>query len=96
MTKGKTKKEKKRLIFISFTIVALLICLVASLYTDFMTVMNNKKQTAFLNEEYKNLLEENEKLASEVLKMQDPNYIARYAKEKYMYSSKEEVIVRID
>lgn len=96
MTKGKTRKEKKRLIFISVTIVALLISLVGSLYNDFMQIMANKKETSLLTSEYEKLIDEQEALSSEVTKMQDPNYVARYAKEKYLYSSEGEIIIRID
>ena len=96
MTKGRTRKEKKRLVFISVTIVALLISLFGTLYNDFMQIMANKKETSLLTSEYEKLLDEQESLASEVTKMQDPNYVARYAKEKYLYSSEGEIIIRID
>ena len=96
MTKGRTRKEKKRLVFISVTIVALLISLFGTLYSDFMQIMANKKETNLLTSEYEKLLDEQESLASEVTKMQDPNYVARYAKEKYLYSSEGEIIIRID
>ena len=96
MTKRKTRKEKKRLVFISVTIVALLISLFGSLYSDFVKIMENKKITSELTSEYEDLLDEQESLASEVTKMQDPNYVARYAKEKYLYSSEGELIIRID
>lgn len=94
MTKGKTRKEKKRLVFISFTIVGLLISLVASVYSDFITIMHNKKEVATLTSEYESLLDDNKKLSSEVAKMQDPNYVVRYAKEKFLYSSEGETIIR--
>lgn len=96
MTKRKTRKERKRLVFISVTIVMLLISLVGTLYTNFMRIMENKKNTILLTLEYENLLDEQEILSSEVTKMQDPEYIARYAKEKYLYSSEDEIIIRID
>lgn len=96
MTKGRTRKEKKRLVFISVTIVVLLVSLFGSLYTDFIKIMENKKETAILTSEYENLLDEQKVLSSEVTKMQDPNYVARYAKEKYLYSSEGELIIRID
>lgn len=92
----KTKKQKKRLVFISLTIIVLLVSLVTSLYSDFMQIVNNKKEIASLNQEYEKLLDEQKSLSSEVTKMQDPNYVARYAKEKYLYSQDGEIIIRID
>ena len=90
------KKEKRRLLFISLTVFVLLASLLASMYHDFMQIINNKKQTVELTMEYERLLEEEKSLTSEVTKMQDPNYLARYAKEKYLYSEDNEIIIRID
>ena len=57
--------------------------------------MQNKKQIKTLTNNYTNLLEEEESLNSEITKLQDPDYVARYAREKYMYSLPNEVIIRI-
>ncbi len=66
------------------------------MYHDFMQIINNHKETIALTAEYERLLEEEKALTSEVTKMQDPNYLARYAKEKYLYSEDNEIIIRID
>lgn len=96
MARCKTRKEKKRLIFITVTIVVLLISLFASVYSDFFQIISNKKDIILLTNEYESLLDQQNILSSEVTKMQDPKYIARYAKEKYFYSSEGEYIIRID
>ena len=92
----KTKKEKKRLFLISTLVIFLLVCLVQSVSTDWTTILENKKQIAKLANDYDELLTEEEQLKSEVTKLQDTDYIARYAKEKYMYSSDGETIIRMD
>lgn len=92
----RTKKEKKRIFFISFIIVGLVFLLGFSVYKDFIIISNNKNQTTKLTKEYENLLDEKKSLTSQVTKMQDPDYLARYAKEKYLYSKEDEVIIRID
>lgn len=92
----KGTKEKRRLLIISLTVILLLVSLFASMYHDFMQIINNHKQTVALTLEYEQLLEEEKALSSEVTKMQDPNYVARYAKEKYLYSEDNEIIIRID
>ena len=92
----RTKKEKKRLFFISFIIVGLVFLLGFSVYKDFIIISNNKNQTTKLTTEYENSLDEKKSLTSQVTKMQDPDYLARYAKEKYLYSKEDEVIIRID
>ena len=92
----KTKKEKKRLFFISACIIFLIVSLISSVANDWTKILENKSKITELNEKYNNLLSEEEKLVSEVTKLQDNDYIARYAKEKYMYSADGEVIIRID
>ena len=92
----KTKKEKKRLIAISLIIVGLIASLVSSVSKDWVSILANKKEIAELSNKYENLLSEEEKLKSEVTKLQDDDYVARVAKEKYLYSAQGETIIRMD
>ena len=92
----KTKKEKKRLFVISTMIVFLLVVLVKSVANDWTEIMDNSHKIKQLNEEYNNLMAEEEKLESDVTKLQDSDYIARYAKEKYLYSEEGDTIIRMD
>lgn len=90
----KTKKEKKRLVLISVIILLLLCSLVNSVAHEWTKILDNNNKINELNKQYKKLLNEEEKLASEVTKLHDSEYIARYAKEKYMYSADGETIIR--
>ena len=92
----KGKKEKRRLLIISLITILLLASFASSLYKNFIQILNNQKETAKLEVEYEKLLDEQKALTSEVTKMQDPDYIARYAKEKYLYSQEGEIIIKID
>ena len=91
----KTKKEKRRMIFISLVIIGLIVSLVKSVSKDWTKIMDNNNKIAELNEKYSNLLLDEEKLSSEVTKLHDSDYVARYAKEKYMYSADGETIIRM-
>lgn len=51
----------------------------------------NKQLDAKLSD----LKDEEEKLKLDALKLQDPEYIARYAREKYLYSKEGEFIIKI-
>ena len=42
------------------------------------------------------LSDEKEDLEADVKRLSDSNYIARYAREKYLYSKEGEIIIRID
>lgn len=91
-----TKKETKRLIVISTVIILLIVSLVSSVSQDWTKILENNRQIAELAIEYESLLSDEEKLKSEVTKLQDTDYVARYAKEKYLYSSDGETIIRMD
>lgn len=92
----KTKKEKKRLFVLSVSIIGLLSVLVYSVVTTCPSILENKSKIKELNKEYNKLLSNEEKLVSEVTKLQDDEYVARYAKEKFMYSEDGEIIIRMD
>lgn len=90
----KSKKEKKRLFLISFAIIMVITFLVASVYNDWQQILINNGKVVSLKSDYEELLNEEKALKSEVTKLKDPDYIARYAKEKYLYSSTGETIIR--
>lgn len=94
--KGKvTKKVKRRLFFQVTFLFALIFALVFSVFSDFTKIVQNKGKINELTANYTSLLEKEESLNSEVNKLQDDDYVARYAREKYMYSLPDEVIIRI-
>lgn len=92
----KTKKEKKRLFVISVVIILLVVSLVSSVAGDWTKIMENKSKITSLNKQYNDLLSEEEKLVSEVTKLQDDDYIVRFAKEKFLYSENGEFIIRMN
>lgn len=92
----KTKKEKKRLFVISVVIILLVVFLVSSVAGDWTKIMENKSKITSLNKQYNDLLSEEEKLVSEVTKLQDDDYIVRFAKEKFLYSENGELIIRMN
>ena len=92
----KTKKEKKRLFVIYADIILLIVSLVSSVAGDWTKIMENKSKITSLNKQYNDLLSEEEKLVSEVTKLQDDDYIVRYAKEKFLYSENGELIIRMN
>lgn len=91
----KHSKEKVRFVILSAFLVGLVSLSVASIFKDWLSIVNNKQEIAQLNLYYADLLEEEESLNSEVTKLHDSEYIARYAREKYMYSLPGEYIIKI-
>ena len=67
------------------------------------TLFSNLQQINILMIEKKNLIKERadlkdkqESLEADIERLSDPEYIARYAREKYFYSKDGELILRID
>lgn len=54
-----------------------------------------KDQKEALKDKLSNLKEEEEILNSDIKKLEDPDYVARYAREKYLYSKDGELVIRI-
>lgn len=72
-----------------------MLILIGTVFNDWTTIKENVKETEELNARYQTLLEEEASLNSEVIKLQDPEYVARYAREKYMYTKNGEKILKI-
>ena len=93
--KPRNKSQWKELVFLLFAVVIFLVILVSTVFNDVVQIYNNKKQTEQLEVRYNELLEEEASLNSEVIKLQDPDYQARYAREKYLYTKDGEKILTI-
>lgn len=93
--KRKNKSSKKKTIF--FTMLSL--CLIVTItyvfslnFLEIYQIYNEKKE---LTQKMAKLDDEEEKLSGEVERLQDPEYIARYAREKYLYSKDGEFIIKM-
>ena len=84
--KNIAKKDSSRIGFLLFIVVMFLVILVSTVFGDLQQIIYNKEQTKVLSSKYTGLLEEEASLNSEVNKLQDADYIERYAREKYMYT----------
>lgn len=92
-----TSKEKAqtRIRIYLVVIVGLLTFLGYEMYSYWPKIYSNYKEKAELQEQYNSLLDEENTLSGDIKKLQDPNYIARFAREKYLYSKNGEIIIRI-
>ncbi|MFI3260808.1 MAG: septum formation initiator family protein [bacterium] len=90
------KKNIMRLFLIIITIVGLTISLYNNINDNINRIIANKKSLVELEVYYGDLISKEESLKSEVTKLSDPDYVARYAKEKYLYSTDGEIIIRFE
>lgn len=91
----KNLKERRRMRIYLVVIAGLISFFGIKMYYYWPKIFSNYKEKRALEEEYANLLEEEEILSSDIIKLQDPDYIARFAREKYLYSKNGEIIIRI-
>lgn len=94
MKKGVTKKEKRRLTLIILTFIGIITFMCINIFPDWLKIMANKKELTILQTSYKELLDNEEALKAEVQKLQNPEYLERYAKEKFLYTKDREIIIR--
>jgi cell division protein DivIC len=89
------KKDKRRFFIWSLLIIIIISYLVVFSYNYWSQILKNNREKNKLQTEYKDLLATEDELNSEITKLQDPDYVAKYAREKYMYSKNGEYIIRI-
>ena len=92
----RTKKDKRRVLLGLLVISIMLSYLSVFIYNYWNQILTNEKEKTILMNEYEALLKAEDDLNSEITKMQDPEYIAKYAREKYGYSKNDEVIIKVE
>ena len=93
--KKKNKKLKRRMLFLGITSISIITITVFTIGKYWVDIYYKYKEKEQLEEKLTALKEEEEVLKVDVEKLQDPEYIARYAREKYYYSKDGEFILRI-
>lgn len=92
----KVNKGAKRRLLLLFSIFVLLVGYMSySTITYWKQILQNKKNTKELEKKYFKLVSNKEILEKDLVKLQDPDYVAKYAREKYLYSKEGELIIKI-
>ncbi|MFA5407325.1 MAG: septum formation initiator family protein [Bacilli bacterium] len=95
MTGKITKQTKRRLSFIMLTTLVISIFLFINIWTLFSEVIDKNREAQTLAEKIEELTDEQAYLEVEVEKLNDPEYVARYARERYLYSKDGEFTIKI-
>ena len=90
-----TKKDRRRITLLIIIFIPLLTIFMSNMFSYWSQIYSNIKEKKELELLYREILEEEETLKSEIVKLQDDEYVARYAREKYLYSKDGELIIRI-
>ena len=90
-----SRQAKARLLFFTpFCIIAILVfAFKLGSYTK--TIYDLQNETNKLEKLYSSLQDEGDNLKTEITKLHDPEYIARFARENYDYSKEGEIIIKI-
>ena len=91
----KRKQVKRNFLIISLIYLVLGFLLMQTVAKTAYELYTKTKEKKEFQEELSLLKEKEDELKGQVNKLQDPDYIARYAREKYLYSKDGEIIIRI-
>ena len=96
MTKVKKVNKRKRRTFI-LAILSLVVIFVVtfSIGRYWVEIFDKYQEKKELDKQLTSLKEKEEKLQVDAKKLQNPDYVARYAREKYSYSKDGEYILQI-
>lgn len=95
MSKKITKRTKRRLFLISTITFVVVIVFIVNVITLFSQVIKSNKDTILLKGKMNDLADKEDYLKVEVEKLNDPEYIAKYAREKYLYSKAGEFTIKM-
>lgn len=90
------RKTKLRLSLLAIMLMLSAGVLLYSIFTNASKSFKMQKEIEELKITYNESLEEEENLKEEIEKLKDPEYMARYTREKYLYSKDNEIIIKIE
>ena len=89
-------KTKFRVSFLMLCAIISFSFFIYTMFCNLTEMISNVNENKKLNEEYATSLDAEDKLKDEINKLKDPEYMARYAREKYLYSADDEIIIKIE
>lgn len=83
------------MLFLGIGSITIIIVMTLSIGKYWVEIFNKYQEKKELDNELVSLKEKEEQLRVDAGKLQDPDYVARYAREKYLYSKDGEFILQI-
>ena len=91
----KRVKAKRRMLFLGLTSIIVIFVTTFTIGKYWVEIFDKYQEKKGLDKELVKLQEKEEELKVDANKLQNPDYIARYAREKYKYSKEGEYILQI-
>ena len=96
MAKSKAKtKSRRRMLFLGLTSIVVIVATTFTIGKYWIEIYEKYQEKDQLEKELVSLKNKEKELKVDANKLQDPDYIARYAREKYLYSKDGEFILKI-
>ena len=90
-----TKKDKRRLLIWSLMILVISTYLGVFIHRYWSQILENNRMREELEYQYEKMQNEEQILSGEVQRLNDPEFIARFARERFLYSRPGERIIKI-
>ncbi len=94
--KRKVSRRKIRFFFAFIIFVGITLVLGYNLFLNVVSIHKMQVEKRALNDKIVSLKEEKKELESDIKKLEDADYIAKYVREKYFYSKDGELILRLN
>ena len=91
----KRRKVTRKIVLVFLVYIVLGALLLDTVVRTSYQLYTKSKEKRKFEIELAELKDKEDELKGQVNKLQDPDYIARYAREKYLYSKDGEIIIRI-
>lgn len=96
MAKAKgQKKSRRRIVFLGLGSVIVIVATTFTIGKYWIEIYDKYQEKKNLEKQLVSLKDKEKELKVDADKLQDPDYIARYAREKYLYSKDGEFILKI-
>lgn len=97
MAKRKVTKQSKRrlMIIVPLVVIAIFSCLF-TVFSMGYNLYNLKQEKKSLENELVELQKNAKNLKTEITKLQDKDYVARYARENYLYTKDGEYVIKVE
>ncbi len=95
MAKKSKVLKKRRFLLLGLSSLTIIVVMTFTIGKYWVEIFDKYQEKKSLEKKLIDLKEEEERLRVDADKLQDPDYIARYAREKYFYSKDGEYILKI-
>ena len=95
MAKNSKEKRKSHFVLLGLGSIFVIVAMTFTIGKYWVEIFEKYQEKKTLEKKLVDLKDEEERLRADASKLQDPDYIARYAREKYLYSKDGEYIIKI-